>query len=72
MPHETPKRNPERVDLKICPDGKVVVEKFWLIDGRYRPLRAEVKETRWEVPGPRRIEVAGGPRVRGHTMGRHR
>jgi len=54
MTHEIPKRNPERVDLKICPDGKVVVKKFWLTDGRYRPLRAEVKETsggRFQVRG---------------------
>jgi hypothetical protein len=45
MSSKKSKRIPDRVDFKIRPDGKVIVQRFWRIGGRYKPLSQEVKET---------------------------
>jgi len=40
-----PKRNPERIDFTVNPEGNVIVQRFWRINGTYKPLVQEVKET---------------------------
>jgi len=46
MAERKPKRNPDRIDFKVRPDGNIVIQKFWRIKGRYKCLSHEVKETK--------------------------
>ena len=42
-PARPPARNPDRIDFKIRPDGKTVVQKFWTLNGRHKCLSQDVK-----------------------------